>query len=476
MDYIRGADRSQTQLLPPSLEDYVPEDCPARFIDAYVEGLDFQKLGFTHAQAAPTGRPSYHPGDLLKLYLYGYLNRIRSSRRLEAEAGRNLELMWLLRGLRPDFKTIADFRQDNRAAFLPLFKHFNLLCRQMGLFGAELVAIDGSKFKAVNSSSRYYTQKKLNHLIQIVETRIQEHLQHMDQQDARTEAAPARPTAEQLKQKLDQLRQRKDQYDQWLKELKEAKADAVSLTDPDARKMKGPHGYLIGYNVQAAVDAKHDLIAAQDITTQTTDHQQLAPMAQAAKEQLAVPTLKVTADKGYHHTAQLEACQAAQVETFVPKSQAAPKPGKMYPKSTFAYDAAADTYRCPQGQILRRTGRAKRKAKKKFYYYNLPACAACTFRSQCTSYAYRYIMRQADEAVMDANHQRVVAHPEIVAERKTIVEHVFGTLRLWGHDEFLMRGREKVAAEFSLSALVYNLRRVLNIMSMAQLLQTLQAA
>jgi len=160
----------------------------------------------------------------------------------------------------------------------------------------------------------------------------------------------------------------------------------------------------------------------------------------------------------------------------VPKSQAAPKPGKMYPKSTFAYDAAADTYRCPQGQILRRTGRAKRKAKKKFYYYNLPACAACTFRSQCTSYAYRYIMRQADEAVMDANHQRVVAHPEIVAERKTIVEHVFGTLRLWGHDEFLMRGREKVAAEFSLSALVYNLRRVLNIMSMAQLLQTLQAA
>ena len=193
MDYIRGPDRSQTQLLPPSLEDYVPAECPARFIDAYVEGLDFQKLGFTHAQPASTGRPSYHPGDLLKLYLYGYLNRIRSSRRLEAEAGRNLELMWLLRGLCPDFKTIADFRQNNRAAFLPLFKHFNLLCRPMGLFGAELVAIDGSKFKAVNSSSRYYTQKKLNKLIQIVETRIQEHLQHMDQQDAQTEAAAPRP-------------------------------------------------------------------------------------------------------------------------------------------------------------------------------------------------------------------------------------------------------------------------------------------
>jgi transposase len=477
MDYIRGQDRSQTQLLPPSLEDYLPTDCPARFIDAYVEGLDFPKLGFTHAQPASTGRPAYHPADLLKLYLYGYLNRIRSSRRLEAEAGRNLELIWLLRGLRPDFKTIADFRKDNRAAFLPLFQQFNLLCRQMGLFGAELVAIDGSKFKAVNSLRRYYTRKKLAQLLENIQARIQEHLQQMDQQDAQTQVAAPRPTRQQLEQKLDQLRQRKGRYDQLLQELTETKADVVALTDRDARNMKGPHGgYLVGYNVQAAVDAKHDLIVAQAITTDTTDHQQLAPMAQAAKEQLAVPTLRVTADRGYHHTAQLKTCQLAGVETFVPKAAVEPRPGKMYPKSTFAYDATTDTYRCPQGQILRPTERAKRKAKDQFYYYNLPACAACAFRSQCTAQAYRYIVRQVDEAVMDANYQRVQAHPEIVAQRKTIVEHVFGTLRLWGHDNFLMRGRQKVAAEFSLSALVYNLRRVLNIVRIEELLKTVNAS
>jgi transposase len=311
MEHIRGVDRSQTQLLPPSLEDYVPAECPARFIDAYVEGLDFQKLGFARAQPASTGRPSYHPADLLKLYLYGYLNRIRSSRRLEAEAGRNLELIWLLRGLRPDFKTIADFRKDSRDAFLPLFKQFNLLCRQLDLFGAELVAIDGAKFKAVNNSRRYHTKEKLDELSQKIEARIQEHLQQMDQQDEEAAGAGRRPTRQELAQKLEQLRQRKGRYEELLGQLTEAKAEVVSLTDPDARMMKGPHGYVVGYNVQVAVDAKHDLIVAQNVTTEANDQQQLAPMALAAKEQLAVPALQATADKGYHSNPQLAACQEA---------------------------------------------------------------------------------------------------------------------------------------------------------------------
>jgi transposase len=473
MDYIRGVDRSQTQLLPPCLEEYVCAECPARFIDAYVEGLDLQKLGLAHARPATTGRPPYHPADLLKLYLYGYLNRIRSSRRLEAEAGRNLELIWLLRGLRPDFKTIADFRKDNRAAFLPLFKQFNLLCRKLDLFGAELVAIDGSKFKAVNNSRRYHTKEKLNELSQKIEARLQEHLQHMDQQDEAGAAAGRRPTPQELAQKLEQLCQRKGHYDQLLEELQEAKADVVSLTDPDARMMKGPHGFVVGYNVQVAVEAKHDLIVAHDITTDATDHEQLAPMAVAAKEQLAVSDLQVTADKGYHNTPQLAACQEAQVETFVPPPEAKPTPEKMYPKATFAYDAAADTYRCPQGQVLRRTSQ---EAKSILYYYNPGACWACALRSQCTTGEYRMMARQANEAAMEANRQRVKDHPEIVAERKTIVEHVFGTLRMWGHDEFLMRGLKNVRAEWSLSALVYNLRRVLNIVSMEKLLKTAQAA
>ncbi len=473
MDYIRGTDRSQTQLLPPSLEDYVPADCPARFIDAYVEGLDFQKLGFARSQPAATGRPSYHPADLLKLYLYGYLNRIRSSRRLEAEAGRNLELIWLLRGLCPDFKTIADFRKDNCDAFAPLFKQFNLLCRRLDLFGAELVAIDGCKFKAVNNSLRYYTKEKLDELSQKIEARIQEHLQQMDQQDKEVAATAGRPTRQELEQKLEQLRQSKGHYDELLKELKEANAEVVSLTDPDARRMKGPHGCVLGYNAQAAVDSKHDLIVACAITTDATDHHQLAPMAAAAKEQLAVSELQVTADKGYHNTPQFVACQEAKVETFVPQAEAKPTPDKMYPKATFAYDATADTYRCPQGQVLHRTSQEE---KSMLYYYNPAACRACALRSKCTTGEYRMIARQAMEAAMEANHQRVKDHPEIVAERKTIIEHVFGTLRMWGHDEFLMRGLKKVGAELNLSSLVYNLRRVLNIVSMEKLLETVKAA
>jgi transposase len=475
MEHIRGVDRSQTQLLPPSLEDYVPAECPAGFIDAYVDGLDFQKLGFARSQPASTGRPSYHPADLLKLYLYGYLNRIRSSRRLEAEAGRNMELIWLWRGLRPDFKTIADFRKDNRDAFLPLFKQFNLLCRQLDLFGAELVAIDGCKFKAVNNTRRYYTKEKLDELNQKIEARIREYLGQMDQEDDAAAGTTDRPTRQELEQKLEQLRQRKGHYDELLNELKEAKAEALSLTDPDARLMKGPHGYVVGYNAQAAVDAKHDLIVACAITTDATDHEQLAPMALAAKEQLAVPALQVTADKGYHSTPQLAACQEANVKTFVPQSATAPKPGKMYPKSTFTYDGVADTYHCPQGQVLQRSQRPD-PGKDMYYYYNLTACAGCAFRNQCTSSDFRMIARLPNEAVMEANRQGVKDHPEMVAERKTIVEHVFGTLRMWGHDEFLMRGLKKVEAELNLSSLVYNLRRVLNIVSMETLLKTIQAA
>jgi len=473
MEYIRGLDRSQTLLLPSSLEDYVPAECPARFIDAYVEGLDFKQLGFARSQPASTGRPSYHPADLLKLYIYGDLNRIRSSRRLEAEAGRNMELIWLLRGLRPDFKTIADFRKDSRDAFAPLFKQFNLLCRQLDLFGAELVAIDGCKFKAVNNSRRYYTKEKLDEMSQKIEGRIREHLQQMDQQDEEGAATAGRPTGPELEQKLERLRQSKGHYDGLLQELKEAKADVIALTDADARMMKGPHGYVLGYNVQAAVDSKHDLIVACAITTDATDHHQLAPMAVAAKEQLAVPALQVTADKGYHNTPQFAACQEAKVETYVPQAEAKPTPDKMYPKATFAYDAAADTYRCPQGQVLRRTSQ---KEKSMLYYYNPSACRDCALRSACTIGEYRLIARQAIEAALEANRQRVKDRPEIVAERKTIVEHVFGTFRMWGHDEFLMRGLKKVRAEFNLSSLVYNLRRVLNIVSMEKLLETIKAA
>lgn len=474
MSYLRGPDRSDVQLLPPCLDDYVASNAPARFIDAFVEGLDFRALGFQHSQPAATGRPPYHPADLLKLYLYGYLNRIRSSRRLEAEAARNLELLWLLRGLRPDFKTIADFRKDNRAAFKPLFKQFNLLCRKLGLFGAELVAIDGSKFKAVNNPRRHYTRAQLQELLQKVEARIDEYLRELDRQDLEAEGVAGRPNSAELQAKIAQLKERQGRYDELLGELKERGQDEVSLTDADSRKMKGPHGHLIGYNVQVAVDAKHDLIVEPEVVLAANDRGQLSALAVAAKKELGVETLQAVADKGYHEAGQLEACEQAGIDTYVPApgtTSGQNKDGQeVFPKEAFIYDAVGDTYRCPGGQTLKRRTVGTSKGKERILYYHRAVCTACPLKARCTTGTHRMIARRTNETVVERTAARVAAHWENVAARKEIVEHVIGTLRLGGHDTFLMRGWENVRAEFSLSALTYNLRRVLNLVSMAELL------
>jgi len=469
MSHLRGLDRSQSQLLPPSLEEYVGPECPARFIDAYAEKLDLGALGFARVQAADSGRPPYHPADLLKLYLYGYLHRIRSSRRLEAEAGRNLELIWLLRGLRPDFKTIADFRKDNRDCFARLFKEFNLLCRRLDLFGAELVAIDGCKFAAVNNCRRHFTQEQLAELIGKIEQRIQDYLGQLDQQDQQA-SGTTRPDAAQLRDKIAQLQKRSVQYEDLLQSLQEGGQDQISLTDPDARVMKGVHGHSLAYNVQAAVDAKHNLIAAQDVTSQAHDHHQLAPMAQAAQEQLGASQLSVVADKGYHGSDQLAACEQAGLTPFVPAQASNHDGRKIFAKSAFNYDKANDLYHCPGGKELRRIGPFEADGRTVFHYVNPQACRGCALRPNCTVSEYRTIQRNLHEQAMEDAAARVAAHPEILARRKTIVEPVFGTMRRWGFDYFLLRGIEKVKAEFSLAALTYNLRRVLNLVSLEELL------
>lgn len=475
MSYLRGPDRSQGQFLPPSVEDYVPANAPVRFIDAFVEGLDFQALGFTHAQPAATGRPPYHPADLLKLYVYGYLHRIRSSRRLEAEAARNLEVIWLLREVRPDFKTIANFRKDNRAAFKPLLKQFNLLCRRLELFGAELVALDGSKFKAVNNSRRHYTQEQLCELLQKVEGRIEQYLRELDHQDAEAEGVAGAPTGQELAEKIAQLQERKGGYEELLGQLQAQDRTEVALTDADSRKMKGPHGYVVGYNVQLAVDAKHDLIVAETVVQAANDLGQLSSLASAAKTELQVEQLQAVADKGYHAADQLEACEQAQVETFVPEQGTTSGRGRdgreIFPKEKFTYDAQADAYQCPAGQRLPRVKQTRARGLERIFYYNRAACRACALRAQCTSGACRVLLRRPNEAVVERAAQRAAARPDLVARRKEIVEHVFGTLRQWGHDTFLMCGLEKVRAEFSLSALVYNLRRVLNLIPIEDLLK-----
>ena len=478
MSYLRGPDRKQVQLLPPCLDDYVPDNAPARFIDAYVEGLDFAALGFTHARPKDTGRPPYHPADLLKLYLYGYLHRVRSSRRLEAEAARNLEVVWLLRGLRPDFKTLADFRRDNRAAFKPLLRHFNLLCRSLDLFGAELVAIDGAKFKASNNTRRHDTAEQLRELLAKVEARIDEYLSELDTQDAQAEGVPAAPGREALAEKIALLRDRQGRYDGLLNELVQSGQNEVSLTDADCRKMQGAHGeHFLGYNVQVAVDARHDLIVSEDVVQAANDRGQLGALAVDARQELRVETLQAVADKGYHQSDQLEACEQAGVETFVPEPLGASGQGpggrEVFPKQAFRYDAAADAYHCPGGAALPRASVNQDHGRERILYYHRAACRECPLKSQCTTARWRVIARRVNEEVVERAAARVAARPEIVAERKTIVEHVFGTLRVWGHDHFLMRGLAKVRAEFSLSALIYNLRRVLNLRSVEELLAAL---
>jgi transposase len=476
MSYLRGPDRSQVQLLPPCLEDYVSAEAPARFIDVWAEGLDYKELGFASAQVAARGRPPYHPADLTKLYLYGYLNRIRSSRRLEAEAGRNLELIWLLRGVCPDFKTIADFRKKNKGALKKLFKQFNLLCRKLGLFGAELVAIDGSKFKAVNNPRRHYTQEQLQELLEKVDQRIEEYLTQLEHNDQEAEGVSARPTRSELQEKIAQLKERQQSYEQLIKEMKKEGQSEVSLSDPDSRAMKKVG---VGYNVQVAVDAKHHLIVEPEVVQSATDRNQLSPMARAAQAELAVPQLKVVADAGYHEADELEACEQEGIDTYVPdtgKTSGLSRNGQqVFPKEAFTYDAQADQYQCPAGQILKARHTSQCKGKDRVTYSNRPACRGCPLKEQCTRSTHRVICRRTNEAVVDRQAARRAAYPEIMAQRKEIVEHVFGTLRNWGHDRFLMKGLENIRGEFSLSALAYNLRRVLSLFSVPELLQKVQA-
>jgi transposase len=476
MSYLRGRDRSEVQLLPPCLDDYVGPGAPARFIDAFVEGLDLQALGFTHAQPATTGRPPYHPADLLKLYLYGYLNRIRSSRRLEAETARNLELMWLLRGLGPDFKTIADFRKDNRAAFKPLFKQFNLLCRKLELFGAELVAIDGSKFKALNNIRRHYTQEQLQELVQKIETRIEDYLGQMDHQDLDAQGVAEAPSQQALQDKIAELKTRQTKYEDLLQAMAQVGQSEVSLSDPDSR---GQKKIGIGYNVQVAVDARHHLIVEPTVVQDANDRGQLSSMAAAAKQELGVDQLKVVADAGYHEAGELQSCEQASIQTFVsaPGSTSGHNSAgqEVYPKESFKYDGQTDRYQCPAGQHLERGYQAESKGKERIYYYNIGACRACPQKGSCTSAVYRKISRLVNEAVVERQAARTAANPQIIKARKGIVEHVFGTLRNWEHDCFLMRGLEKVRAEFSLSALVYNLRRVLNLIGLERWLEVVAA-
>jgi transposase len=474
-NYITGADRAQAVLFPEVIDDYIAPDNPVRLLDAFVGRLDLLTLGFTHAQTAATGRPPYDPGDLLRLYIYGYLNRLRSSRRLEVEAQRNLELVWLLRRLRPDFKTIADFRRDNGPALKQVCREFTLLCKKLDLFGGELVAIDGSKFRAQNGKDRNYSAAKLRALIGDIDAKVAAYLTELETQDQTEAAGPPRPSATDLQEKIAALKQRGVRYQGHLARLEQSGESQVSLTDPDARLMSQGAGAVVGYNVQAAVDAKHRLIVDTEVTNTSSDLGQLGNMAMQAQETLAAPDLSVVADKGYYSGKEILICDSVGISAYVAKPLTSANTARgLYGKEKFIYDANKDVYICPARQEL--TYRFSTHEKQRpIRYYRASVCRGCPLRGQCTrNQANRTITRLAFEEIQEAMAARVAAHPEIMRARKGIIEHCFGTLkRGWGFDHFLCRGLKKVQVEMSLATLAYNFKRALNILGLPAILAAL---
>src|SRR5271157_569942 len=474
MSHIAGHDRSQTLLLPESLDEYVGPENPVRFIEAFVDGLDLTAAGFVRVASKVTGRPGYAPKDLLKLYLYGYLNRVRSSRRLEAETHRNIEVIWLLRHLKPDFKTIADFRRDNRNAFRPVFRQFVLLCRQMDLFGRELLAIDGTRIKAVNNKDRNFTRASLTKFIELADAKLDDYLQRLDQSDA-TEGKTGGSRIKNLAEKIAAIRERRTRCKDMLAQLDKTGEDQISLTDPDSRAMAAHTHVAVGYNVQVAVDTKHKLIVEQQVTNQVVDMGLLTQTAEPAKEVLGVEQIAVVADKGYFKIEDIEACEKAGIEPYVPRPQRGPsvKAG-LFRKDEFKYDADSDSVLCPGGRRLHPYSSSLLRGLKKVNYTNKLACDDCAIRSRCTGGRFRTVSRLENEAVLDRMQARLAQRPDILDRRRESVEHPFGTIKQWmNQGAFLMRGLEKVRAEFSLTALAYNLRRVLNLVGFTELMDAL---
>jgi len=469
--FIEGEDRSQVTLLPECLDDFIGEDNPVRVIDAFVDELDLQELGFAGVEPATTGRPSYHPGLLLKIYIYGYLNRLQSSRRLEREAQRNVELMWLTGRLAPDFKTIADFRRDNGLGIRNVCRRFVELCRELKLFTQAVVAVDGSKFKAVNTRDRNFTPAKVQKRQEQIEESIQRYLNALDTADRTLPAAEFQAKALHLKEKLKTMRQQMRRMQQIEEALKAEPAGQISLTDKDARSMatSGRGSGIVGYNVQVAVDAKHHLIVAHEVTNEGHDRNQLAPMAIAAREAMGKKRLQAIADRGYYSSPQIKACDDAGIAPILPKPTTSnAKFAGRFDKSDFIYIARADEYQCPAGEraIYRFTGEENGLQMRRYWS---SSCPQCPIKAQCTPSDYRRISRWEHEPVLEAAQRRLDKHPNAMTVRRRTVEHVFGTFKHWmGSTHFLMRTLPRVSTEMSLHVIAYNLKRLIGILGIAR--------
>ena len=474
--FIEGEDRTQITLLPECLDDYIAEDNPIRAVEVFIDELDLGTLGFAGVAPAATGRPSYHPAVLLKLYLYGYLNRIQSSRRLEREAQRNVELVWLTGRLSPDFKTIADFRRDNGPAIRNVCREFVLLCRRLDLFSQAIVAIDGSKFKAVNAHDRNFTQAKLDKRMREVEHSIDRYLGAMETADRQASDVTETKTTH-LHKKIEHLKQQMQDLKAMQARLKETPSGQISLTDPDARAMATSTSRgLVGYNVQTAVDATHHLIVAHEVTNVGSDRRQLAKMAKQAQEIMLGQELQAIADRGYFNGDDILACDEAGITAYVPKpvtSEA--KAAGRFDKADFVYEPDTDTYRCPAGsQLIRHFSRMERNYL--IHRYWSSDCPRCVIKARCTPSDYRRVSRWEHEAVLEAMQKRLDGRPGMMRIRRQTVEHPFGTIKFWmGARHFLMRTLEHVQTEMSLHVLAYNLKRAIKIVGMGTLMQAMRA-
>jgi transposase len=474
--YVAGVDRQQAGMFPETLDDFVGPNNSVRVIDAFVDGLNLQELGFERAVPAARGRPGYDPRVLTKLFIYGYLNRTRSSRRLEREARRNVEVMWLTGRQAPDYRTIADFRATHATRFKQVFRQFTVVCASLDLFGGELLVVDGTKILASNGKHRSFSAAQLQTLLQGIDARITEYLALLETTDRADEGTePTSAAVPDLSAKLAQLTTRQDDYRALLATMEETGTTQVTLTDPESRRMKVKQGIEVAYNAQIAVDAKHHLLVAVDVTNEVNDLHQLQPMAQAAKAALGVETLTVLADAGYFHGPQVVACVEDGILPVVPpiKSSKNARAG-LFTKADFQYDPATDTYRCPGEQTLPFVFEATEDGEGQRYYYDFAACRDCVLRPQCTKESNptrgRRIQRWAKEAVLEAMATRRQAMPDAMLRRKSIVEHPFGTIKRWDDGGyFLLRGLKKVGGEFSLMALAYNMRRALNLVGISAL-------
>jgi len=475
--FVEGDDRHQTTLFPHALDDYVAEDNPIRVIDAFVDELQLGRLGFHGIQPHATGRPAYHPSILLKIYIYGYLNRVQSSRRLERETQRNIEMMWLTGRLTPDFKTIADFRKNNGQAIVKVCREFIKVCHRLNLFTRGEVAIDGSKFKAVNSGDKNFTPVRMKRRKDGIEKHIARYLKDLDEADLSAKPLPEGKT-ERLQEKLKKLKEEMKRLKKLDAQLAQSPDGQLSLTDPDARVMatRRRNSGLVGYNVQAAVDTKHHIIVAHEVTNQVSDRRQLTPMAKQSRQAMRRKKLKVLADRGYFAGEEIVKCDRLGIKAFVPKSQTSGNRAVgLFSRDMFKYEGRHDQYRCPAGErLIYRMTTIDRGMK--IHKYWSSSCPRCALKPQCTTGKNRRMARWEHEAVLEKIEQALEKDPTKMSVRRQTVEHTFGTLKSWmGSTHFLTRTLEHVSTEMSLNVLAYNLKRVIGIVGINPLIRAIRA-